>query len=650
MIRYSSISPRLGSVGPCLLLLMAWATQIQAQSLTGAKSQGCADNIIGEGAPGYQGHRIHSVKVNARYLSVSLPAPGTPYSPVTVSKIVEDVAQALRKERNREDVEGATEFKILNAVSVGRGEMEDKPSAAAVVKFSAVTSCVKVVEPETCKSALGDTNPNCVDITVSAISLRLDSTNLWSNFLPIPRSNEPTMFSEVPGPLLALNPKIGGDYDGEFGASQTLEISSNLLDLPRTLKSQPVKVSNTRLDLTALGRKSQNEVFYNSNMELSLSRSLSGLVESIAARTSFAADHLPLAEGNYLRNTFAAGASLRIRPGVGPLDSLMIGATYRRSSNRFSFRDGTESEMTPEKSFEGRIISNGHLGNGVTRLALWADIGSPNNGAGYNRLAGIFGYQKEIPVAPNQTVGVEAIVGAGRTRGDAPQYARFYGGNTQKDFLYEPDSSPVLTSFPVGPLLRSLGSGQGSAGASTLTPSGGTSYWHLNLNITIPIRAWSSPLVPNIEIDGIPKRGADGKVVLDADGNPVTESRPVKALLKSQGASSQRVLQKIFAKQGLSPEEAQTKAARELRGINSLLGFIADQANIFSVKPLLMFDAARIGAPGNLHNQTRYAIGGGLQLTIVVAKFEAGYMYGAKRISGDPPGNFVMRLVFQNLF
>jgi hypothetical protein len=63
-----------------------------------------------------------------------------------------------------------------------------------------------------------------------------------------------------------------------------------------------------------------------------------------------------------------------------------------------------------------------------------------------------------------------------------------------------------------------------------------------------------------------------------------------------------------------------------------------------------MFYAARIAAPGNLDNQTRYAIGGGLQLTIVVAKFEAGYMYGAKRIGGDPPGNFVMRLVFQNLF
>jgi hypothetical protein len=80
------------------------------------------------------------------------------------------------------------------------------------------------------------------------------------------------------------------------------------------------------------------------------------------------------------------------------------------------------------------------------------------------------------------------------------------------------------------------------------------------------------------------------------------------------------------------------------------VNFLADQANLFSVKPLIMFDAARLRAPGTSNNQTRIGIGGGLQLTLVIPKFEAGYMHTVRRVAGDPQGNFVMRLVFQNLF
>jgi hypothetical protein len=34
----------------------------------------------------------------------------------------------------------------------------------------------------------------------------------------------------------------------------------------------------------------------------------------------------------------------------------------------------------------------------------------------------------------------------------------------------------------------------------------------------------------------------------------------------------------------------------------------------------------------------------------VVAKFEVGYMHAVSRSQGDPRGNFIGRLVFQNLF
>ena len=78
--------------------------------------------------------------------------------------------------------------------------------------------------------------------------------------------------------------------------------------------------------------------------------------------------------------------------------------------------------------------------------------------------------------------------------------------------------------------------------------------------------------------------------------------------------------------------------------------FIADQANLYSVNPLFLFDTAGIGAPGSLDGGTRIAVGGGLQLTFVIAKFEVGYLRTVRRINGDSEENFLMRLVFQNLF
>jgi len=139
-------------------------------------------------------------------------------------------------------------------------------------------------------------------------------------------------------------------------------------------------------------------------------------------------------------------------------------------------------------------------------------------------------------------------------------------------------------------------------------------------------------------------------MVLDSDGNPIPEDHTLGQILKSQGACSKNTLGKISQKQGLSPAEAQAETEKELRSINSILGFLADRANLISLKPLIMFDAARVYGGGGQNNHARYGLGGGLQLTVVIAKFEAGYMSGIRRFPGDPPGNFVVRLIFQNFF
>jgi hypothetical protein len=78
--------------------------------------------------------------------------------------------------------------------------------------------------------------------------------------------------------------------------------------------------------------------------------------------------------------------------------------------------------------------------------------------------------------------------------------------------------------------------------------------------------------------------------------------------------------------------------------------FIADHANFFAVKPLVMFDAARIAAPNALDNHTRLGVGGGLQLDIVMVRFELGYVAALNRVPGDRRGNIVGRLIMKRFF
>lgn len=626
----------------CLFAALAWVSTAQAQS---EKGSGCRDDIAET-----DGYKIRSATVGARYLpdlSSPLPKPGTAYSPVIVTELVENVHQALRKEANREDQEGQTELELLKAVTIGKGTAEEKPSSGIAIKLKLVTSCAKVVEPSACRAALGQSNSLCVDVTIHAVSLRVDTANPIANLLNIPRSNRPSFLSQVPGPVLAFSPKPGFDYDRNFGPAATFEIATSLLDLAKNLKSRPLEPRRTRLDLAATGRRSLDGVFYETATKLSLSRSAGKIVDRFGIDASFTADHTPLGKNDYLKNAATIGGNIKLLSEV--FGDIALSARYRWSSNRLISRTALPSEFTAESAFEGNALLDRRLWNGVSRLAVWLDANSPHSSRDrYYRVAALWGYQREFVVVPNQTIGVEALLGAGRAWGTVPQYARFYGGNYARNFLYETRDSPVITTFPVGPLLRSFGSGQATA-RNGPQQGGGTSFWNLNLNVSVPVPKWSSPLVPDVSLE-LPKRDANGHAVLDADQNPVMEDRPLRVILKNQGESSRKVLMRTFLKEGMTQTEAEAKARRDLKGINSILGFIADQANVYSLKPLFMFDGARLNAPGAVNNQTRFAVGGGLQFTIVIAKFEAGYMRTLHPLPGDQKGNFVVRLFFQNLF
>jgi len=592
------------SFAPVLCFALALVCAPPAHSQTDQ----CRDDITES-----DGYAIRTMRVEGRW-APQLPLPGGSYSPAEVSEAIGVVRNALDADRNRD-----TEFEGVGAVSI-----------------LYIDSCVQVVDEATCQDAAGSSK--CVDVAIRPHTLRLFLLRVGSNILPIPRANRPTFFDEVPAPLLALNPTFGSDYDRAFGLSLSGGITTDLLDIPKILKGEPITPGETQLQLKASGRKSLTEPFYNANTALAFSqRRLGRVVQDLAFSGHYAANDEPLGDGRYVTYGFGAGASVGLRPGIEPFKRLTVGTNYRWSRNKLF--SGPTPEIDSENAGEGRLVADGYLAGGFVRLGLWGDFAEPTGDLeSYQRFAGMVGYARELPIVLNQTVGVEVVASGGHAWGNPPEYARFFGGNSAKSFLYDAVESPTLASVPRGPLIRSLGEGQAGVSTASGGTLGGTSFWGVSLNVSIPIPPWSRPLIPNEVVESL----------ADADGKQ--QDVTLKEVLKKQVAQGQRLLRSSLVRQGVTPDEAATQARDAWKEIQPVADFIADQANLFSVKPLLMADVAQIAGAADGNSRVRVAVGGGLQLTIVVARFEIGYLYAVQRAPGDDRGNLFVRLTFQNLF
>lgn len=572
--------------------------------------------------------------------------------------------RALRDELKRQGVESVEFFTHRGSFSVLR-----------------IDSCLRRVSEAECRTSLagaataaaakGLDVSKCVDVTVRPFYVRVDVVRVGSNYLPVPRSNLPTAFRNVPAPLLALSPTLGTSYDRRAGLSQRFDVTTDLLDLRRTLGGEtPSDVEaglarkppprKTRLELKAKGEKSVDEPFYGAAGRLAFERRETGrTLESVGAVTSFDATHEPLGDGRVFRNVARLGLSLTLKPRAGLLDSLTLDAGYRRSASRFFSDDGQRRELLTEDAFEARALFEGRLLGGFTRLGLWADGGSHEGAPGsYRRAAAVFGFQKEFALALNQTVGFEAVAGAGRASGSTPGHARFYGGSALGNFLFEAPDSDLLRAFPQGPLMRAYGKNQATVRAGGAA-GGATSFWHVNLSASVPVPALSRPLVPDISLVDEGEEDEDEEdgttptaVRRDVCGREIARRPPtLKNAVKSAGKSAGSFLVSFYRNnEGLSQKEARARACADVRQIVPALDFIADRANLYAVKPLFMFDAARLGTGAASDPGVRVGVGAGVQLTLVVARFELGYVRAVRRLGGDPRGNLVARLVFQNLF
>lgn len=461
-----------------------------------------------------------------------------------------------------------------------------------------------------------------VKLTFRPLQVRLSLTRLGDNVLPVPRSPLPTRYQAVPAPLLALQPTFGVTYDRAFGTAIEGAVQNDLLTLPDTFHGRVPVPGDEHLDARFSGAKAFDE-FYRADAGLEYSlRRLGNWLQELSLSGDYDGTREPLAEQEHTHNSGGAAAGMRLRVAGHTRLAFTIGLRYAEDLlEEGAIRTRTSTEVQPN-----RVVAESLLPRpvgGFVRGAVWEDNGWTDESFGsHQRLVARFGYAREFAIAPNQTIGLELLSGGGTLWGDAPPSRRFFGGNTTSQFLYDPLTAPSLVAMPVGPLIRSFGQGQ-AVGSGSGGAIGGDSFWHVNLNLTFPLRALSFPLIPQEE--------------------------EVRDMLKNGiNVSGRNFLISSLKQQGMSREEAVAEADRTLNEIRPATEFIIDEANLYAVKPLLMFDAGGLAGAGQ--DATWTAVGGGVQLTIVNARLEVGYMHTLTGPTSGSHGAFYLRLVFQNLF
>ena len=602
-----------------IVLLILNAGHLSAQTPLQSQPDVCRGDASLQGTP------IRKLTIEARggwQPSVHLPfGPGDAFDFAQLTNAQTIVSQALSNDPLRDSVE----LQAQNSLSV-----------------TFVASCVTVVEGAACGQdrAAGGSN-QCVDIVIRPFSVRLGLSNTGANAVPVARSNRATAYSQVPVLLRALNPAFGVEHDRRVGFSETLRVSTDLFTLSSMFAGKVPDDNHTSLNLDLRGSKSLNEPFYETNADLALDRRHIGKrVEAFSLLGGFSANSQPLADGQHNNNSARVGGSARFRSAKRTLDTLMLAGNYRWTDHRFVESRLAEDESTAENAFEGRALLDGRAGDGTWRLASWFETNQPS-ASGFNpyrRFAFLGGYQSELGKT-EQTIGLELLAGAGWSWGTTPAYARFYGGTGLGNFLHEAHDAPIMRSLPTGPLLRSLGRGEGTA-EDVNGPVHSDAYWHVNLNVTVPIPRFSCPLIPPLAL-------FDNVAAQNAATNPCQVRRPppgvktLKDTINGMVVSGENFLSADIAEDliehGMEAEVAEKegaeRAANVFRQIRPAMRFITEKANLYAIKPLFMLDVGRIATEGSEDPLTRVSVGGGLQLLIATAKFEVGYMVLGPTIS-----------------
>ncbi|MGI8436831.1 MAG: hypothetical protein ACR2NX_07995 [Chthoniobacterales bacterium] len=590
----------------------------------------------------------HSRAQDAAPLNLDFGSDETPKNDTTVLQRV-DATGVYRLRVRYVKVEGRWSDRVALPLTAGEVLTPEKLSAAMEVLRAAITAPPRNQIALRSKGEVGvlylevkfDSSPatdangvaqpasDTVGVIFRPYYVDVSLVQIGNNILPIPRGAWPDFDVRVPKWIRSLHPTFGVSYDRAFGTAVSLGLAG---DLPRPLRASD---DSQQFGFHFDGTKSLEESYYrvNGGVRYGLHRD-SGFLRELSFTADFDGTKEPLGDATHTQEAGVAalGAKLNLAPNV----RLDLDAGYRRTDDRLDhFPTAIDANANEQHS---RLLLDliPPVALGFLRAALWQESAWQTSGLGnsYQHLVGRVGYEKEIPIALNQTIGIEVIAGAGHAFGNTPEYAKFFGGNPPGQFLYDGPDATSLMKMPSGPILRSFGENEArlAGGASA---GGADTFWHVNLTVTFPIPALSRSLIPNEATD-----------IEDASGNPIT----IKQLLKRQiNVTGPSMLRAVLRSEGLGDAEIERQVRETFQEITPATNFIIDQANLYAVKPLLMFDAAGL-SDGNGQSETWLAAGGGLQLTIVTAKLEVGYVQTLNGPREGQGGNAFVRLVFQNLF
>jgi hypothetical protein len=547
------------------------------------------------------------------------------------------VPQELQKKV--EEIVGVGKPFVSAATSAAKRAVGNVLAPEEGIDLTHGASSVLYVTSNTC--VVGDETAKLVDITILPYYVRVDLVNIGKNILPIPRANTPTFSAGIPPLLSAIAPIASVSVDRNYGPAINIHTSTNLLNLFPVGGAAPLEHPNVpspnganALNLNVDARRSLSQPFYNLDTTLEYTRPTYSDRRGVNVATRYSNQLEPLGEGQNRREQIQFSGGIQGKSAISRNSSYAVGGGLRFLDNSYTALN-SNSLKNSETGVQLYAIQDMQIGQGFARLGSWVDAGFPSNNSSYQRLAVKAGYATQLGSGHN-TVGLQVMAGSGFALGNPPEYHRFFGGSTSANYLYESLNANPVRDFPSGPILRSFGNQQAGLRSTNGAVNGGDFYWHLNLDVSIPVAQWSQPLIPDVVISE-----------RERPNNQGLKTRTLGAMIKKHLELFPETIRSDLINKGFPDNQETTEMSDRITSdVLPAVDYLVDRANLYAIKPMLLFDVAQIS--GNSGSKFWTAAGAGVQVHIVNGRIETGYMQTISPATDSGTGNFFVRLVFEN--